>query len=76
MEMRITSWVARKLTIYMAVNLPMKNICELFIKSTLPGVGNILLASLDDMMETFRRRSTSLLARTLKIYTDLPWGVV
>jgi hypothetical protein len=58
MEMRITSWVARKLTIYMAVNLPMKNICELFIKSTLPGVGNVLLASLDDIMETRRKWST------------------
>ena len=40
------------------------------------GVRNVLLASLDDMMETWRRRSTSRLARNLKIYMELPLGLI
>ena len=40
------------------------------------GVRNVLLASFGDIMETWRRRGTSWLARKLKIYTELPWGLI
>ena len=46
------------------------------IRIILDGVRNVLLASLVDMMESPRRKSTSRLARTLKMYTDLPWGLI
>jgi hypothetical protein len=46
------------------------------IRIILDGVRNVLLASLVDMMESQRRKSTSRLARTLKMYKDLPWGLI
>jgi hypothetical protein len=49
---------------------------ERIIKIICKGVRNVLLASSGDMMETWRRRSTSRPARTLKIYKDLPWGLM
>ena len=46
------------------------------LRNILEGVRNVPLASFGDMTETWRRQSTSGLARTLKIDTDLPWGLV
>ena len=43
------------------------------------GVRNVLLASLEVMMETWSRLlvlSTTLLARKHKIYTELSWGLI
>jgi hypothetical protein len=45
------------------------------VRIILEGVRNVLLASLGYIIETGRRRSTSRLARTLKIYKNLPWGL-
>ena len=45
------------------------------VRIILEGVRNVLLASLGYMIETGRRRSTSGLAWTLKIYKNLPWGL-
>ena len=45
------------------------------LRNILEGVRNVPLASFGDMTETWRRQSTSGLARTLKFYTDVPWGL-
>jgi hypothetical protein len=42
--------------------------------STPLGVRKVLLAFLEDIMETWRRRSTFLLATDLKFYTKTPEG--
>ena len=72
---RSTFLLERTLNIY--IDLPWGLIIWLKnIKIIFAGVRNILLASLSDLMETWRRRSTSWLGRTVKIYKDLPWGLI
>ena len=75
---RSTSWLARTLKIYTDLlwGLIKWFLMREKIKLIFTGVRNLLLASLGDTMETWRRRSTSLIARTLKIYTDLLWGLI
>jgi hypothetical protein len=46
------------------------------IQIILFGVRNVLIASLEVMMKTWRRWSTSWLARDLNIYTELPWCLI
>ena len=66
-----TSWVARNPIIYRELSwVKIDNFCWVNSIIILKGIRHIILAYLNNMMETWMR-----LARNLKIYKEFPWGL-